>query len=151
MLRIHSDAPSLLFPAPCISGVCLFQSENESVKLVSLSEHVIITSPEWRWWRRQMGCKVFHSGCQRAKCEIQNVFHLLWHSLFYVYWTVGCLISCFLHFMHGLTCISYVWSCSYNMGTEPHRLYMWIDKFHVQSVNLGRVTKMYFTVEPCHV
>lgn len=47
-VRIPSDAASRLSPAPCVSGVYLFPSENESVKLVSLSEHVTIISPEWR-------------------------------------------------------------------------------------------------------
>lgn len=90
VIRLRSDAPSLLFSARRISGVYLFPSENESVKLVSLSERVIITSPERRWWMRQMGCKVFHSGCQTAKCEIQNVFHLLGFSLLDVLWTPVC-------------------------------------------------------------
>lgn len=44
-------------------------SENESVKLVSLSEHVIITLVQRRWWRSQMGCEVFHLGCQTARCK----------------------------------------------------------------------------------
>lgn len=44
-------------------------SENESVKLVSSSEHVITTLARWRWRRSQMGCEVFHLGCQTARCK----------------------------------------------------------------------------------
>lgn len=51
-----------------ISLECIcFPNKNESVELVSLSEPVIITSPEQRWWTRQMSCKAFHSGLSDYK------------------------------------------------------------------------------------
>lgn len=68
---IHMSHHSLFFP----SLLRVSPSENESAKLVSLSEHVIIPLPQWRRWRRQMGCKVFHSGGETATCESQNVWN----------------------------------------------------------------------------
>lgn len=112
VLHIHSDALSVLPPAPCISGACLFQNENESVKLVSMSEHVIITSPGWRWWRRQMSYKVLHSGFQWAKgwnpeCISSSL------TLF-----VACVLKLRLSeflfpVLHvwSMSCLPYVWGC----------------------------------------
>lgn len=124
MIHIHSDAPWLVFPALCTSGVYLFQSENEGVKLVSMSEHVIVTLAEWRRWKRLMGCKVFYSGCQTGKCEIQNVFRLPWPSLSDVFWTLN-LWSCLIFLFSAL----HAWSnlyllCLKLLVQQPHILYV---------------------------
>lgn len=63
-----------------ISLECIcFPNKNESVELVSLSEHVIITSPEHG--RGKWVVKLSIQGCRTAKCEIWNVFHLLGASV----------------------------------------------------------------------